>query len=711
MKRFLKPLLIAVFLVFFTGSAFAASLGLDVDSITFNAEEKEDVLGAGYSRTPDGRADASFNLAVSGAQAIKEISLKNETTGKMWSTSQSGSGDLLIVKDSSGNILNPSGRLPVIPVLLQAYFKLYINDAESAIPKDSNFTVIVTLIDNKDVTGKTSVKGQAQPTVHSNQWGEGISLFEANGIGQNDYAGRGEKVGADGRNDHQFTLDLNFNDTSVRAVRIIAQSSSGRAEWDTVPGNNLPIITVVNSGNNIMNRTDGSVSFGVNKASSYTLLVQDTDGILADSSVKAKITISLSDGRIFEKEAVKGKISATNETFSVEYKGTGKYDFVGSSEKIESNLDADRQIDVAINISGTLTGVRVKCLSSGHIWDTRAGNGNPLVVLTDEKGSGLNKNDGTISLALNGAKNLSIWFDEEDYNKNGPYLVTFVMSNGQVLEASTTKNATTPVATKKTLSVEYKGAGKYDFVGSDKKIESNGNPDRQINAEINVSGNLTGVRVKCLSSGHIWDTTRGNDNPIVVLTDEKGSRQNRNNGTISMELNGARKLYLWFDEEDDNKNGPYLVTFMMSDGQVLEASTTKTVTKADRTVVFTTSKPTIVNVDLVGKNKKLASNGAKDMALNVKISGKGIVKSLVLKLQSGKGWDTLTSNNGRWLLGVRENGKVLNNRNGTVSITVNGTKTYQLLIQDHGELAKKQGKVYLAVTWGDGEVTESSLKW
>ena len=581
MERFLKPLFLAMFLVFFTGSAFAASFGLDVDSITFNAAEKEDVLGTGSSRTPDGRADASFNLAVSGAQAIKEILLKNETTGKMWSSSPSGSTDLLLVKDSSGNILNSSGRMPVTPVLLQAGFKLYINDAETEIAKDSNFTVIVTLIDNKDVIGKTSVKGLGQLTVPTVpvQAGEGISLFEANGISENDFAGSAEKIGADGKNDNQFTLTLNFADAAVKAIKITAQTSSSKTEWDTVAGNKLPIITVIDSGKNILNKTDGTVSFAVKGTATHILLVQDISGILAVPSVKAKITISLSDGRIFEKEAVKGKIAAVKESFSVNYKGTGKYDFVGSNEKIESNLNADRQIDAAINISGSITGVRVKSVSNGKIWDTIAGNSNPLVVLTDENGAKQNKNDGTISIALNGAKAFSLWFDEEDNKNIGPYLVTFVMSNGQVLEAST-GNTSAPAAT-----------------------------------------------------------------------------------------------------------------------------------KADRSVVFTTSKPAITNVDIVGKNKKLAANGSKDMILNVKVTGKGVVRALTLTDMSGKGWDTLAANNGRWLLGVREGGKVLNKNNGTINFPVNGTKTYQLLMQDNGALAKKNGKLKLSVTWGDGEVTESSLAW
>lgn len=585
MYKFLKSLLAVAFLIIFTGSAFAVSLGLNIDSINFNPDEKADVLGAGNSRTADGKPDASFNLAVSGAQAIKRISLKNEATGKMWSTSPSGATELLIVKDGSGNILNASGGMPVTPVLLGANFKLYINDAVTAIPKDSDFTVIVTLIDNQDVTGKTTVKGLGKPAPVAPAAGEGITGFETNGISEHDFAGTSEKVGADGKNDYQFTLALNFKDATVRAMKITAQSPSKKAEWDTIAGNSLPIVTVIDAGSNMLNKTDGTVAFAVKGAGRYVLLTQDNSGIMADPAAKVKITISLADGRMFEKDAAKGKTTALKDSLSAEYKGTGKYDFAGPNEKMESNLNADRQIDAVINVSGTVTGVRVKCTASGKIWDTIAGNNNPLVVLTDEKGAKQNKADGTLSMALNGEKKLSLWFDEEDNKKVGPYQITFVMSNGQVLEASTGK---APAA---------------------------------------------------------------------------------------------------------------------------QAAPAATVTKADRAVAFASAKPAVVNIDLVGKNKKRAASGSKDTSVNIKVTGSGNVTAIVLTDNTGKGWDTLPANNGRWLLGVREGNKVLNQKNGTVRIPVNGTKTLQLLMQDNGYLAKKNGKLNISVTWSGGEVSESTLTW
>lgn len=590
-------MLLAAFVAFGASAAMAASLTLTVEGLAFNAEEKQDVMGTGTSRTADGKTDAAFDLAVSGAQAIKEISLKNETTGKVWSTSPSGTTELLLVKDSRGNIVNSAGRMPVTPVLIAADFTLYIGDAASAIAKDSTFTVSVTLIDKTVVTGKATVKAVAQstttqqpatPTTEKKPDAaatDGITSFESRGKSEHDFAGTGEKVGSDGKEDFRFDAVLSFKDAVVKGIKITAVAGSKKSEWDTVAGNKLPIITLIDKENNITNKTDGTVSFTVKGTAAYTMLVQDNAGILSASDAKVKILISLADGRMFEKDAVKGKVIAAKDTLAVEYKGVAKYDFVGASEKMESNMNPDRFISAVINTAGTITGVRIKDTKTGKIWDTIDGNKNPLVAVMNMKGEKSNKNDGTISLAVKDTTELLFCFDEEDDKAAGPYQVTLVLSNGQLMEASTGSAGTTA------------------------------------------------------------------------------------------------------------------------------AKTETSVSKADRAVKFTSKKPAIINVDLVGKNKKKGASGAKDMSLNLTITGKGNITAMVLTGADGRGWDTLSSNNGRWLLGVRMGSKMLNAANGTVKIAVNGTKSYQLLMQDNGKLAAKTGRFSLTTTWGDGEVTETELIW
>jgi len=580
MDKAIKALIAVMLIVFSASHAEAVTFKISVDSIAYNSGDKQDVMGPA-STAADGKYDASFTLKLSGAHAIKNIELKNETTGKVWSASSSSAAGLLLVKDATGKILNASGAMPVVPVLRGTALTLYINDVYDAIPKDSVFTVNVVLIDDKVVTGKTTVnayKAAQQPASSS----EGITEFFDGGTSDQDLAGTAEKISADGKDDHRFGMKLNFGNAAVTAIKLTVVSGGKTVAWDTIPANKTPIIAVIDGSNNILNKTDGSISLAVNGSFNCTLLVQDTDGILSNPNAKAKITLSLSDGRIFEKDASIPQPASLKGALTAEYKGTGKYDFTGKGEKMESNLNADSCISVTLNTEGTVTGIKVKNTKNGNIWDTIPGNNYPLAAVTNEKGEKQNKSDGSISLQIKAGSSLSLWIDEEnDKQTSGPYIVTMVMSNGQVLETSTAK-------------------------------------------------------------------TGGQSTPNV--------------------------------------------------------------TKADRAVKFLSSKPAVINIDIVGKNKKRASDGNKDTYVDIEVKGRGKIVAMTVTGASG-GWDTLAGNNGRWLLGIREGTKLLNTASGTMALQINGTKKYRLLMQDNGSLSKKNGKLILSVTWGDGQITQSALVW
>ena len=67
----------------------------------------------------------------------------------------------------------------------------------------------------------------------------------------------------------------------------------------------------------------------------------------------------------------------------------------------------------------------------------------------------------------------------------------------------------------------------------------------------------------------IWDTIAGNNNPLVVLTDEKGAKQNKADGTLSMALNGE-KSFLSGLMKKSKKVSPYQITFVMSTDRCLK---------------------------------------------------------------------------------------------------------------------------------------------
>ena len=148
MRKFLVLLTAFAAAVFSICPASYADVTLKAESLVFDGAN-DDLMGAGTA-TPDGTPDAVFTLTMTGAQAIREISLKNETTGATWSTSNMK--NLLLVKNSKGELLNKTGRMTITPVILAAQFTLMINDAAGAIPKDSTFIANVTLIDKAETS-------------------------------------------------------------------------------------------------------------------------------------------------------------------------------------------------------------------------------------------------------------------------------------------------------------------------------------------------------------------------------------------------------------------------------------------------------------------------------------------------------------------------------------------------------------------------------
>lgn len=570
-KKILVCLCAFILLNSFYAAVPANAASLKISGFTYEQDESANIV------SPDGKPTAAFSLSLSGASAITEITLENKD-GAKWSTNTPNAFVSLV--GSNGQIINSGGRLSVLPVLLAASYKLYISVDDKEIAKGDTFTVTVKLVDGASLTHKADV-APAQAVSDDKQ--EGITAARSAGISGYDLANTGKSLGADGSKDTAIKAAFSFKNASIAGIKLQADAGSARSAWDTLKGSGSPLLVVLDKNENIVNKADGSVAIAVAGDAEYTLLAQDSGGILAKSGYVVKLTVSLTDGRVFERVVDIAAATPAKDTLTVEYKGKGKYDFAGENENLGSNLNADRQIEAALNAAGTITGIRIKS-PGGKIRDTIPKNNNWLVVVTNANGDRLNKADGSVSIPVNGPAALSLWFEEYG-GAEGPFTVTFVLANGQVIEAAAAKAA------------------------------------------------------------------------------EKDRRDS--------------------DQRDKDQRG----------------------------VKFLSTKPAQSNIDIVGKNKKLASDGAKDHMLKIEAKGKGQITVITLKDTSGSGWDTLTANNKRWRLAVREGNKTLNNQDGTVKINVNGTKELTLFAQNNGKLSAPSGKLVLEVTWSGGEVTESTLTW
>lgn len=186
----------------------------------------------------------------------------------------------------------------------------------------------------------------------------------------------------------------------VKGVKIVAENGAQRAEWDTVPGSKAPLAVVIDESSNILNKTDGSLSFGGDVRA--MIFVDDKQGLLEKPKTTAKIMVTLSDGRMLEVKATDGKKAVAADSVEVEYKGASKYDFVGQSKKFESNMNPDSFVKVSVNAKGRITGVRVANLKNNQLWDTVPGSKSYLAVVLTPDGKRLNKADGSVAIDVNG---------------------------------------------------------------------------------------------------------------------------------------------------------------------------------------------------------------------------------------------------------------------------------------------------------------------
>lgn len=440
MKKSLILLTVTALLAFVMCAAASAGPSLKVESLRFESAA-EDLVGR-RGGASDGTKDAVFSLTVSGAQAIQSITLRNETTGEEWNTSDGRR--LLLLKNSKGETVNAGGRMTPLPILLVARLSLIVNDAEAAVPKNSDFTATVTMIGGETASASAQVPavrpakrpGGGRPSGGAAE----ITLVEFKGRSKQDFVGDKERAASNGKKD--FRIDTRFKlpkGVSVEGVKVSAENGGRIAEWDTARGNGAPLVIVTDNSNNIQNKQNGSLSLsGGNK---YRLFVDGGNGILGKAGTKITVTATLSNGRIIEAASEAAASSDDEEggaDVSARYMGRGKFDFAGNNEKPAANMNADSFIAISVTGSGAaVTGISVTNDKNGKTWDTVPGNGNPAaVVLTNEKSpKKLCAADGSISIPANKAGNLLVAFDEKQGKNTGPYKVTVLFEDGRIAEA------------------------------------------------------------------------------------------------------------------------------------------------------------------------------------------------------------------------------------------------------------------------------------
>ena len=445
MRKFIVLTLSAMLLAFAAAAAVAGP-SLKAESLNFAGAQEDQIGKRGGS--PDGTKDAEFTIAVSGAQAIQSITLRNETTGKEWSSSDRN--NFLLVKNAKGEAVNAGGRMTPVPVLLVTRLTLVVNDAARAIPEDSKFTAVVQMIggETSSVSAEAAaVRGAKRPNRNAAEGEAAVNIFEAYGVSKQDLVGAKERAGGDGSKDYRIDVRFKLPDgVKVEGLKLEAANGGAGAQWDTVKGSGAPLIAVTKMNDNkMLNKQNGSVSLA--GGTKYRLFVEDKNGILKKSGTKLTLNATLSDGRLISAETgAKAGAAANgggNEAITAKYTGAGKYDFAGQKDKPAANMNPDSFIELSVNgAKSKITGISVTNEKSGKTWDTVPGNDTPCAVVLGGSMSSLKKlnaADGSVSLAPNAAKKLFIAIDENKGRGEGQYTVRVLFEDGRLAEVKASK--------------------------------------------------------------------------------------------------------------------------------------------------------------------------------------------------------------------------------------------------------------------------------
>lgn len=555
-----------------------------------------------------------------------------------------------------------------------------------------------------------------------------VQNFTFHGIGPEDVLGPGESNAPDGNPDAVFSLNLSGIGGALSGISL--QYEDGRSSWDTVSGNGIPGIKVMESGGKVIAESGGGMSLTpFLMGMGITLTVPD-DGSIARGG-KFTVTARFVDGSESHSTiTVPGTAnSVTPDAGEVEIlyarmTGKGTRDLTGRNNRLRGDGTADYEMQVVLQGTGTLTGVTVRSIEGQSAqWDASPDSKSWLVAVM-QSDKVLNKPDGSINVHLRGKSALDLLLTDNGAIANGKsrFEVSFTFSDGTVAARVVETEGASPSEGTFSGSAVLRGSGTRDLVGKNEQRRGNGTNDWKVDLNVNTPGTLSGIKIENTSgsAGH-WDTIPGNGRWLIAVTEPNGNILNRSDGSILIAISRETELELWI--EDNNSLGDRgivsHITLTYDDGRVLSREIVRRVDtdrgeqQDDKREVRFSGPRQASSSDYVGSRERIGPDGNFDWLFEFQIRGKGrVVAVAVESIGTSSGiWDTVPGN-GNWALGVVVPGKggkgLLNNYDGSVSFDVPPNHNLQLFMEDNGSLRRGAANFRISVTWSDGSTTKAT---
>ena len=418
-----------------------------------------------------------------------------------------------------------------------------------------------------------------------------------------------------------------------------------------------------------------------------------------------------------------GAFAAMGEVQNFTFNGFGPGDTVGPGEQSGPDGEPDARFSARISGFGALKGLILKSPDEKSMWDTTPGNNIWGMEVRDSSGKVLSRSNERLSvLPFLGGLEIEISVADNGAIANGG---KFTLA-AQFLDNSESSASITlqPVERQKTetatgqpdgLEATFMRKGERDIVGRDERLSGNGKMDWGVNIDLKSPGTVVGMKIANVEGpGGEWDTIPGNGKWLIAVTRPNGEILNRPDGSIRIPVTDSGNFVLWLEDNGslDKAETRSVLTVIYDDGREMEQEiqSFSLVTGSDDGDFLEARLAGTGNVDYVGKNENLEGNQNRDSRFDIRFRGTGILNTIrLVNLTKGGEWDTVPRN-GKWLIAVKQpGGSILNAPNGSIRLSVNGTASLELWVEDNGTLDDPDSSFRVSLAFSDGRVLEKDI--
>ena len=397
-------------------------------------------------------------------------------------------------------------------------------------------------------------------------------------------------------------------------------------------------------------------------------------------------------------------------------------DVLGAGESAAPDGKPDATFSLNLRGVGAFSGFSLKSENGKSAWDTVAGNGVAGILVKDSSGNVIAASGGGMShtpFILDSGITLTV-HDDGSIARGGKFTVTARFIDNSEAHATITVPPTKTQRLSEAVrivSAQWTGRKSLDLTGPGDRMQGDGVADDSIRIVLRGAGTLTGITVQgAEGQAAVWDTNpRGKARRVAVTQADKTI--NNRDGSIETQFRGQTVLDLWLTDADGvlAKGGKFAVIATFADGSRTQAEFSPQVSAGESSSqsvrILSARWADSKTRDLTGRGERLRGDGNLDESVRVMTQGSGTLTGVTVQGVEGERavWDTVPGNN-TGLVAVTQDGKTLNNPDGSVSTPLRDRTVLDLWLTDTGVIEKGESRIEVRFFLADGSVASRVIE-